>query len=97
MIGPVRQELLSGIREHSQFKRLREDLRAFKDAEIGTADYESAAEMSNQCRSQGVAASSVDMLICAIAVRVNCAIFTTDHDYLRYSKILGLHLFGMKG
>lgn len=96
IIGPIRQELLSGIREHSQFKRLRDDLRSFKDLSIETLDYENAAEMSNVCRSRGVAASSVDMLICSISARSNCAIFTTDHDYSRYSKILELRLFGME-
>lgn len=96
IIGPIRQELLSGVREHSQFERLRENLRAFEDTEIGTADYENAAEMSNRCRQQGVATTSVDMLLCAIAARSNLAIFTTDHDYPRYSKILSLRLFGTR-
>ena len=34
MIGPVRQELLSGLRERAQFERLREHLRAFRDLEL---------------------------------------------------------------
>jgi hypothetical protein len=62
MIGPVRQELLSGLREDSQFNRLRDDLRPFKDEAIQTDDYEEAARMSNLCSSRGVASSSVDML-----------------------------------
>jgi predicted nucleic acid-binding protein len=31
MIGPIRQELLSGIREEGQYLALREKLRAFPD------------------------------------------------------------------
>src|ERR1700677_899568 len=31
LIGPIRQELLSGIREPAQFERLRDQLRAFPD------------------------------------------------------------------
>ena len=31
MIGPMRQEVLSGIRSRSQYERLRQDLRAFED------------------------------------------------------------------
>jgi predicted nucleic acid-binding protein len=92
MIGPVRQELLSGLREDSQFNRLRDDLRPFKDEAIHTDDYENAARMSNLCSSRGVASSSVDMLICAIAGRSRSSIFTTDRDYLLYSKVLPIHL-----
>lgn len=97
MIGSIRQELLSGMREQSQFKRLREDLRAFEDKQIQTSDYELAAEMSNQCRFRGIATSSVDMLICAMATRSNAAVFTTDRDYVLYSKILPVRLFGKSG
>ena len=32
IIGPVRQEVLSGIRERAQFERLRDRLRAFTPA-----------------------------------------------------------------
>jgi predicted nucleic acid-binding protein len=93
MIGPVRQEILSGLREESQFNRLRDDLRAFKDVSLKTDDYERAAGMSNLCRSRGVSSSSVDMLICAIATRSRSSIFTTDRDYLLYSKLLPIQLF----
>ena len=31
MIGPIRQELLSGVNEQAQFNRLRSALRAFRD------------------------------------------------------------------
>ena len=93
MIGPIRQELLSGIREEAQFVRLRDELRAFKDIEIQTPHYEFAAQMSNICRSRGVATSPVDMLICAIAQQLGAAIFTTDRDYEHYSKVLGVRLF----
>jgi hypothetical protein len=93
MMGPIRQELLSGIKEEAQFDRLREELRSFKDVQLHTADYERAAAMSNACRAQGVASSSVDMLICAVALRLESAIFTMDRDYARYSEILGVRLF----
>ena len=92
MIGPVRQELLSGLREDSQFNRLRDDLRPFQDEAIHADDYEEAARMSNLCSSRAVASSSVDMLICAIAGRSRSTIFTTDRDYLLYSKFLPIQL-----
>ena len=39
MIGPIRQELLSGIRDQAQFENLREHLGAFPDAPIEEADH----------------------------------------------------------
>ncbi len=71
MIGPVRQEVLSGIRSRSQYERLRQDLRAFEDPRLGVEDYEEAALASNHCRAAGVSGSAVDLLICAVALRRN--------------------------
>jgi predicted nucleic acid-binding protein len=88
LIGPIRQELLSGIRELAQYEHLRGYLRAFPDEPIATADYEQAARCSNQCRSRGIAGSAVDFLICAIALNRKWQIFTTDADFKIYSKAI---------
>ena len=88
MIGPVRQELLSGIKSQAQFQKLRNHLRSFPDLELTTHDYEYAAEFFNLCRSKGVQGSNTDFLICAIAVRHKTAIFTTDRDFTLFQ----LHL-----
>jgi predicted nucleic acid-binding protein len=93
LLGPVRQELLSGLREESQFRRLRDYLRDFPDVPIETEDYEEAARASNRCRSIGIAASPVDMLMCAIAVRHGWEILTADKDFVRYQTILKISLF----
>ncbi len=90
--GVIRQELLSGIREEARFEKLRACLRAFNDPELSPRDYEEAARMNNQCRSRGVAGSAIDFLICAIAQRRNWQVFTTDRDFERYARILGLNL-----
>jgi len=88
MIGAVRQELLSGIRENAQFVRLREALRSYDDVGIETADHEEAAQMSNECRRSGIAGSSIDFLLCAVAKRRKWQLFTTDDDFKRYTSIL---------
>ncbi len=93
MMGPVRQELLSGIREHVQYNRLRDHLRAFEDVPLVTADYEEAARDSNQCRAAGIAGSSIDFLICAVAIRRNWQVFTPDRDFARYAKYLPFDLY----
>ena len=93
LIGPVRQELLSGLREQSQFNRMLRILQPFPNAEIKTDDYENAARMSNLCSSRGIANTSVDMLICAVAVASGAPILTTDRDFLRYVRVLPIQLF----
>jgi predicted nucleic acid-binding protein len=91
--GVIRQELLSGIREKDRFRKLRDYLRAFDDPRLETSDHEQAADMHNQCRSRGIAGSAIDFLICAMAQRRGWQIFTTDRDFERYGKVLGLNLY----
>lgn len=93
IIGPIRQEVLSGIKENTYFEHLREELRAFLDIEITLDDYETAASFDNSCRSRGIQGSSTDFLICAIAVRHDLAIFTTDADFTHYAKVLPITLY----
>jgi predicted nucleic acid-binding protein len=93
MLGCIRQEILSGIRSHAQFQRLRDQLRAFPDEYLQTNDYEKAAEFFNVCRRQGIQGSNTDFLICAAAANRNYAIFTTDHDFSRFRAAIGVTLF----
>jgi predicted nucleic acid-binding protein len=94
LVGPVRQELLSGIREEAQFRRLRDYLRAFPEQSLRAEDYEEAAQMNNRCRSRGVAGSAIDFLICAAAQRRGWSIFTADRDFQNYAATLPLRLHG---
>jgi len=93
LLGSVRQELLSGLREEAQFRRLQNYLRDFPDIVLGTEDYEDAARASNQCRQAGIASSSVDMLICAAAQRRGWQIFSTDRDFENYGRVLPIRFF----
>ena len=92
IIGPIRQELLSGIRHRAQFEKLRDRLRAFPDAEIKTLDFERAAEHFTCCRRNGIQGSNTDFLICAAAERLHVAIFTADDDFVHFSKHLPIRL-----
>jgi predicted nucleic acid-binding protein len=94
IVGPVRQELLSGIRAEESFRRVRDALRAFDEPQLRVQDYEEAARISNMCRARGIAGSAIDFLICAIAHLRNWEVFTTDRDFVRYSKALPLKLHG---
>ena len=85
LIGSIRQEILSGIRLARDFERVREKLADFEDDALLEADYEQAAEFFNVCRASGVTGGGVDLLICAIARRLEMPIFTTDPDFEMYS------------
>ena len=93
IIGPIRQEILSGIRERSKFDVVRDRLRAFPDLEIGTDDYEEAAVYYNRCRSKGIQGSFTDFVICAVAIRHELEVFTDDKDFLRYKTVLPIRLY----
>jgi predicted nucleic acid-binding protein len=92
LVGVVRQELLSGTPDPAVFERLREYLRDFPDEPPTVEDYEDAARCDNVCRSAGVAASPVDMLLCAIARRLGSPVLTTDRDFDRYAAHLSVRL-----
>lgn len=92
LIGPIRQEVLSGIRDPHHFETIREKLRSFGEGQIQAVDYETAASYYNICRAKGIQGSHVDFLLCAWAVRNRCAIFTTDQDFPLYSRHLPIKL-----
>lgn len=93
IIGPIRQEVLSGYSDLSQFQKLRLKLTAFSNETIIDADYEMAAEYANICRSKGIQGSHTDYLICAVSVRLNLSIYTNDKDFLHYQKHLPISLY----
>ncbi len=92
MIGPIRQELLSGIQQPLQFEKLKATLQAFPDYIIKTSDFELAAQFYNLCRKSGIQGSNTDFLICAIAVHNGWQIFTTDNDFQLFNKVIPLTL-----
>lgn len=92
IIGPIRQEVLSGIRSSKDFVQVRNRLRAFPDVPSSPENYERAAEMFNLCRARGVQGSHTDFLICAIAERHNLSVFTTDDDFRRCARSIPLRL-----
>ncbi len=90
--GVARQELLSGVRDPRVFDELAEYLRFFDDEPPDVADYELAARFGNRCRDAGVAASPVDLLVCALADARGLSVLTVDDDFQRYAAVLGVRL-----
>jgi len=95
LLGTTRQEVLSGIREETQFRRIRLHLRSFEEVTLMADDYEEAARMSNQCKRSGIASSAADMLICAVSGRRRWQILSTDRDFVHYGRVLGLRLHSL--
>lgn len=92
MLGSIRQELLSGIRDQKIWHTLKDKLRAFPNHPLETEDYEQAGSYFNECRSKGVQGSHTDLLICAVAIRCDFKLLTTDKDFKAYAKVLPLNL-----
>jgi predicted nucleic acid-binding protein len=92
LLGSIRQEVLSGIREESQFRRIRDYLSDFPNIGLESADYEEAARVSNDCRREGITGSPVDMLICALSLQRNWEIFTSDRDFIHYKRVVKIRL-----
>jgi predicted nucleic acid-binding protein len=92
IIGPIRQEILSGLREDAQFEKLEKHIAAFPDMPLETADHIMAAQFYNTCRAKGVQGANTDFLICAVAVRRQLSIFTTDGDFSLFAKHLPIVL-----
>jgi predicted nucleic acid-binding protein len=88
MLGPVRQEVLSGIRHQHQFEKLREILSAFPDLELSTKDFELAAQLCNRCIAKGVQAAHTDFLIAAAAKNRGYSVLSADKDFENIAKII---------
>ena len=93
LIGPVRQELLSGISNKDVFNNLMIKLSGFNNYEVQLIDHDLAAEYFNVCLNRGIQGSQTDYLICAIAYRYDLEIFTEDADFNNYEKHLPIKLY----
>ena len=93
IIGPIRQEILSGYSDKKKFDNLKDKLDAFPNIPIEDSDFIVGAEFNNICRTNGIQGSHIDYLICSIASRLKMPIFTTDKDFDNYSKFLPIKLY----
>lgn len=93
IIGAIRQEILSGYSDLNKFELLKTKLSYFENTPILDEDYITAAKFYNECRQKGVQGSHIDLLICAVAVRLNVPIFTSDKDFGFYLQHLPIKLY----
>ena len=90
IVGPIRQELLSGVKTEVQFEALRKALEPFADEPIASDDYEDAARLYNACRSHGLQAGPIDILICSMALKRGWQVFSLDANLIRCAGALKL-------
>ncbi len=93
--GIVLQELLSGVRDREQFRRLRASRAGFPVILAQEAHHVRAARINNACRSHGVVCSAIDALIAAVTIESDGSLFTTDLDFQRIAPHCGLKLAGL--
>lgn len=98
LLGPIRQELLSGAQPAERFEQLKEYLRFYPNLSLDEQDDETAAGYYNRLRQRGVQGTGTDLLLCAAAVRRGLKILTTDKDFAAYAKHIPikLHLIACK-
>lgn len=92
MLGPIRQETLSGIRGEAKFERIRSKLRAYPDGSFDEEVHEQAAKFYNLCRSKGIQGSHIDFMICAYCVTNKMKVLTKDQDYRLYSRYIPVEI-----
>jgi predicted nucleic acid-binding protein len=93
IIGPIRQEVLSGVRQPDAFEALRDRLADFPDLPTFQRDFERAAQMHNECAARGIRGSHYDFLLCSVAERIGAPILSTDRDFERYVRVLPVQTF----
>ncbi|MEM0967172.1 MAG: PIN domain nuclease [Verrucomicrobiota bacterium] len=92
IIGPIRMEILSGIRDGRTFDAFSKSLSAFVDRIVPSEAYILAAKFLNLCRGKGIQGSNTDFVICACSVHWSIPILSKDKDYLSYRKHLPIEL-----
>lgn len=93
MIGPIRQAILSGLKNDQQFQAVAEKLAAFPDLPVHRSTYELAAELCNQCRRAGIPGEHQDFLITAAAVENDIALYTRRPQFTQYARYSLLKLY----
>lgn len=92
MIGVIRMEILSGIRNEKISNKMMKSLEAFPDKELNSEVFITAARFLNLCRSKGIQGSNNDFILCACSMLWKMPILSKDNDYLHYKKILPIEL-----
>lgn len=92
LLGVILQEILSGIRERSLLIKIRRHLESFPVLEPSRTTYVDAALLGSACRSKGIQAGQIDLLIAQTAIEHDCYLLTTDKDFVEIARNSSLKL-----
>jgi predicted nucleic acid-binding protein len=90
--GIVLHELLAGLREAAQARRLAMTLEGFSLMLASRDDHVAAARIHSACARRGVTAGTVDCLIAAQTIAQEARLLTTDADFNRIAAHCDLRL-----
>lgn len=90
--GIVLQEVLQGIQPVRYARVVRDSLLRHHYLEASQAVHLKAAGYVRACRARGLAFSTVDALIAAIAAHHSAVLWTLDKDFMRAARLLPLRL-----
>ncbi len=93
VLGVILQELLSGIKNKTQFIELKNHFEAFDIEKLKKEYFITAADFYNQCRQKGIQGSHIDFYICAVAFVNNWLLYTNNKDFNNYAKIIKIKLY----
>jgi predicted nucleic acid-binding protein len=92
--GLVLTEILLGLKNDAQARRVESLLDAFDWVEGPTRDdHVAAAKLYRQCRAKGVTVrSTIDCLIAQLCIRDNLPLLAKDRDFTQMAKVVPLVL-----
>lgn len=92
MLGPIRMEILCGIRDEAGFQTIQKQLATFPDPILEEEVLVTAARFFNLCRNKGIQGSNTDFVICACSMLWKMPILTKDKDFVGYRELLPIDL-----
>lgn len=94
LCGPVLAEVLRGIREDAQHRKISSILDSFEYYEADKETYRHAAHIYRHCRARGFTIrGTADCTIAAIALRHDLELLHDDRDYEVIARFFPLRLF----
>ena len=92
LAGVIVTEILQGLKR--DVSRVEDYLSQWGMLEPkGFSTYREAAAIFRAARAKGVAVTTIDALIAAIALEHGATLFTLDKDFVRIASIIRLHLY----
>lgn len=81
ILGPILTEILQGFRRDDRADWVASMLRGLHFIEITWDDWRTAAQIGRKLAGQGQRLPLTDLVVSAVAIRVGCAVYTSDPHF----------------